>query len=374
MDENKTNLPAKTKKGSIKKNEDTSKWFSFPNSPASNTVISVVSHVGDLETFGKRLEHNSHSTQIDFFDPPEGTQKNLSQRVKYSTDNTETTIHLDNIDLFTKANKPLKKILTYTLVQLSKENVTENLENDISIKFPLEDFVTLGCYKTIRTARQAFNQAQHPLTSIKIEGIVRDKKDQKQITDSGIEVLFTGAHIKNGIVEIYLNKRINWQLFALQYFSILPKEYFSLSDNAADTLLNIVMLARKRLNDIGKNGSFNMSFKTLQQILDLPDETATKNPGRDIKEPILNAISEISNMLNGDIVVEPIYNTNGNIIEFLENGYAKVSLYNEYLEHFGDLAKTKKLKIENTMKKREEIAEKAKVKALASKLEKVSKK
>ena len=144
MDEKETNLPATTKKKTLKNNEDDRKWFSFPNSPASNTVISVVSHVGDLETFGKRLEHNSHSTQIDFFDPPEGTQKNLSQRVKYSTDNTETTIHLDNIDLFTKANKPLKKILTYTLVQLSKENVTENLENDISIKFCLEDFVNVG--------------------------------------------------------------------------------------------------------------------------------------------------------------------------------------------------------------------------------------
>ena len=144
MDENKTNLPATSKRNTLK-SEDDSKWFSFPNSPASNTVVSVVSHVGDLETFGKRLEHNSHTTQIDFFEPPEGASKNLSQRVKYTTDNTETTIHLDNIDLFTKANKPLKKILTYTLVQLSKENVTENLENDISIKFPLEDFVTLGC-------------------------------------------------------------------------------------------------------------------------------------------------------------------------------------------------------------------------------------
>ena len=197
---------------------------------------------------------------------------------------------------------------------------------------------------------------------------------QKQITDSGIEVLFPGAHIKNGIVEIYLNKRINWQLFALQYFSILPKEYFSLSDNAADTLLNIVMLARKRLNDIGKNGSFNMSFKTLQQILDLPDETVTKNPGRDIKEPILNAVAEITKILNGDIVVEPVYNTNGNIIEFLEDGYAKISLYNEYLEHFGELAKTKKTKIEGAKKKREEIVDRAKVKAMANKLEKESKK
>lgn len=373
MDENKTTLPVPVKKGNLKNSDDESKWFSFPNSPASNTMINVVSHAGNLPTFADRLERNSHSTQLEFFTPPEGSSKELGQRVKYSTENTETTIHLDNIELFTKANKPLKKILTYTLVKLSKENVTENLLDDICIKFPLQDFVDLGCYKTLRTARQAFNQAKNPLTSIKIEGIVRDKKDMKQITDSGIEVLFTGAHIKNGIAEIFLNKRINWEVFALQYFSILPKTYFSLSDNAADTLLNIFILARKRLDDIGANGYFNMSFKTLQQILDLPDETATKNPGRDIKEPILNAIAEISKMENGDIVIVPIFNTNGNIIEFLEEGYARISLHNEYLDYFGDLAKNKKTKIETTMKKREEITAKARVKALANKLEKEGK-
>ena len=370
MDENKSNLPATTKKGTLTNNEDNGKFFKFPNSPASNTMMNVVSHVGNLGTFANRLEQNSHSTQLDLFAPQDGSK---SERIKYSTDNTETTIQLDNIDLFTKANKPLKKILTYTLVKLSKENVTESLDRDISIRFPLEDFVDLGCYKTLRTARQAFNQAKNPLTSIKIEGVVRDKKDMRQITESGIEVLFTGAHIKNGIVEIYLNKRINWDLFALQYFSILPKSYFSLSDNAADTLLNIFMLARKRLNDIGRNKYFTISFRTLQQILELPDESATKNPGRDIKEPILNALNEVSKIEDGDIIIEPIFNSNGNIIEFLEQGYAKIHLHNEYLEYFDDLAKTKKNKIENTMKKREELADRAKVKAMTNKLEKQKK-
>lgn len=367
------NLPATSTSGKLSNTEDDSKFFTFPNSPASNTMINVVSHSSNLDTFANRLEHNSHSSQIDFFAPPEGS-KEISQRVKYSTDNTETVIHLDNIDLFTKANKPLKKILTYTLINLSKKNISENPTQDISIKFPLQDFVDLGCYKTIRSARQAFNDAKNPLTSIKIEGVVRDKKDMKQITDSGIEVLFTGAHIKNGIAEIYLNRRINWELFALQYFSILPKTYFALSDNAADTLLNIFMLARKRLNDIDKKESFNISFKTLQQIMDLPDETQTKNPGRDIKEPILNALAEVTKMENGDVIIEPVFNPNGNIIEFLENGYAKVSLHNEYLEYFESLAHTKRTKIEATMKKREEIAEKAKVKALANKIEQESSK
>ena len=162
MDETKTNLPATTKKRALQNTDDNSKYFKMPNSPASNTMLNVVGHAGNLETFANRLEQNSHSSQLEFFTPPEGTSKNLSERVKYSTDNTETTIHLDNIDLFTKANKPLKKILTYTLVKLSKENVTENLDHDISIKFPLQDFVDLGCYKTLRTARQAFNQAKNP--------------------------------------------------------------------------------------------------------------------------------------------------------------------------------------------------------------------
>ena len=64
MDENISNLPATTKKGNLKRYEDDSKYFSFPNSPASNTMINVVSHAGDLETFANRLEHNSHSTQL----------------------------------------------------------------------------------------------------------------------------------------------------------------------------------------------------------------------------------------------------------------------------------------------------------------------
>ncbi len=368
------NLPVATRKVQKRKSDDNEKFFRFPNSPASNTMINVVSHANDLETFANRLEQNSHSSQLEFFSPPEGSTKTLSERVKYSTDNTETTIHLDNIDLFTKANKPLKKILTYTLVKLSKENVSESLSHDISIRFPLEDFVDLGCYKTLRTARQAFNQAKNPLTSIKIEGIVRDKKDMKQITDSGIEVLFTGAHIKNGIVEIFLNKRINWDLFALQYFSILPKTYFSLSDNAADTLLNIFMIARKRLNEIGKHQSFNISFRTLQQILDLPDENQTKNPTRDIKEPILKALNDVSEIEDGDIIIEPVFNPNGNTTEFLQEGYAKINLHNEYLSYFTDLAKTKKTKIENTIKKREELSDRAKIKMLTNKMERDSKK
>ncbi|MCQ2598500.1 MAG: hypothetical protein MJ181_11715 [Treponema sp.] len=367
--DNDENLPAVNNTREVGDTDKNSKFFSFPNSPASNTMFNVVSHAGNLETFANRLEQNSHSSQLDFFTPPEGTTKELSQRVKYTTDNTETVIHLDNVDFFTKANKPLKKILTYTLINLSRKNISENLIQDISIKFPLTDFVELGSYKTLRSARQAFNEAKGPLTSIKIEGVVRDKKDMKQITDTGIEVLFTGAHVKNGIAEIFLNRRINWELFALQYFSIIPKTYFSLSDNAADILLNTFMLARKRLNDIDKKQSFNISFKTLQQILDLPDENQTKNPGRDIREPILNALNEVTKAENGDLVITPVYNVNANIIEFLEEGYANIQLHNEYLEYFESLAHTKRTKIEATQKMRAEIAEKAKVKALSKKIE-----
>lgn len=339
-------------------------WFTFPNGAASNQMMSVVSHAGDLSMFQARIGENSHSTQLDLLG------KDSNRQIIYKTDNTETKIQLDNIDLFSKSKKPLKKILTYTLVKLSQTNVFDDLSNDIKISFPLQDFVDLGSYSTIATARQAFNQAKNPLTSIKIEGFVKDKKDRQQITESEIEVLFTGARIKKGIVEIYLNKRVNWQLFALQYFSILPKTYFSLSDNAADSLLNISILARKRITEIKKNGYFNLSFRSIQQILDLPDENKTKNPGRDIKDAILNALDEINENNNDDMHIEAVFNTNGNIIQFLDEGYAKITLKNQFESYFTELADRKSAKIEETMKKREEIADKARIKALAEKMKK----
>ena len=81
MDETKTNLPATTKKRALQNNDDNSKYFKMPNSPASNTMLNVVGHAGNLETFANRLEQNSHSSQLEFFTPPEGTSKNLSERV-----------------------------------------------------------------------------------------------------------------------------------------------------------------------------------------------------------------------------------------------------------------------------------------------------
>ena len=342
-------------------------YFTFPNSPASNQMMTVVGHAGNLDIFKQRIEENSHSTQLDLFVPSAGSTE-VSQKIVYKTDNTETTIQLDNVDLFSKSKKPLKKILTYTLVKLSQNSIIEEPTNDIKISFPLQDFVDLGSYNSLATARQAFNQAKNPLTSIKIEGLVKDKRDQKAITDSGIEVLFTGAHIKKGIVEIYLNKRVNWQLFALQYFSILPKSYFSLSDNAADSLLNISLLARKRITEIKKNGYFTLSFRSLQQILDLPDENKTKNPGRDIKDAILNALEEINQNNSEDMFIEPVFNQNGNILQFLEEGFAKITLKNQFETYFTELADRKTAKIEQSIKKHDEIVTKAKVKALTDKM------
>lgn len=347
--------------------ESKKEYLRYPNGPASNQMMNVVSHSDQLEEFQKRLGATSHSSTIEIYVPKDGSESN--RQVIYKTDNTETTIQLANIDLFSKSKKPLKKILTYTLVKLSQINIVEGQSNDITISFPLQDFVDLGSYKNLITARQAFNQAMNPLTSIKLSGLVKDRKEQHKITDSEIEVLFTGAKIKKGIIEIYLNKRINWKLFALQYFSILPKTYFSLSDNAADSLLNISILARKRISEIKKNGFFTLSFRSLQQILSLPSEEKTKNPGRDIKDAILNALSEVNENNQDEMNIESVYNPNGNIIQFLNEGYAKITLKNEFGNYFVTLAEKKTEKIESSIKKHDEIVTRAKIKAMAGKME-----
>jgi len=65
--------------------------------------------------------------------------------------------------------------------------------------------------------------------------------------------------------------------------------------------------------------------------------------------------------------IVPVFNPNGNILQFLEEGVARVYVYNQFADYFRTLADRKSAKIEETMKKREEIATLAMAKSLASK-------
>jgi len=282
------------------------------------------------------------------------------------TKDTEITL-----DLGGKISRPTKNIALYVFHKLGLQNITTNLFDDLFIEFPLTDLVDVGMYKESKYARAGFNKAKDELTSIKLKALVRVGKDKdlSKVTDSDTTVMFIKGGIARGTCYIVLNKYINWSNFALQTFALIPKTYWSLTANSQDLFYNIFSRARQETKGHkDKEISFNIGFRYIQEIMNLPEETATKNPKRDIIEPILKAIEECQTREDAqkeNFILESFYDKNGNIKTFLD-GYLTVTLKSFYAEKIIEISNNRERFIQQEQAKKERITEQAKIKALAS--------
>ncbi len=289
------------------------------------------------------------------------------------TKDTEITL-----DLGGKISRPTKNIALYVFHKLGLQNITTNLFDNLFIEFPLTDLVDVGMYKESKYARAGFNKAKDELTSIKLKALVRVGKDKdlSKVTDSDTTVMFIKGGIARGTCYIVLNKYINWSNFALQTFALIPKTYWSLTANSQDLFYNIFSRARQETKGHkDKEISFNIGFRYIQEIMNLPEETATKNPKRDIIEPILKAIEECQTREDAqkeNFILESFYDKNGNIKTFLD-GYLTVTLKSFYAEKIIEISNNRERFIQQEQAKKERITEQAKIKALASKEKKESK-
>lgn len=324
----------------------------------------------------------TNSSNLDLFKTR--ATKNSKGKAQYLVNNTNTAIIQKTanteitLDLGGKISRPTKNIALYIFHKLGLQNITTNLFEDLSIEFPLSDLVDVGMYKENKNARAGFNKAKDELTSFKLKALVRveNSKDLKKVTDSDTTVMFIKGGISRGTCYIVLNKYINWNQFALQTFALIPKTYWSLPANAQDLFYNIFSRARQKKRGIKDNSiCFNMSFRYIQEILNLPEETATKNPKRNIIEPILKAVEDCQTREDAqkeNFILEPIYNRNGNIKDFLD-GYLQITLKDFYVEKIIEIANNQTLFIEKQKEKTERIKEQAQAKLLADKIKKEKK-
>ncbi len=250
-----------------------------------------------------------------------------------------------------KERRPVKNIALYVLHKLGETHVEKDLFNDISISFPLTDLVEIGMYKDERTARKGYNRALEEITSIKLRAISRDASTEERSKD--ISVMFIKGGIHRGTCYMFLNKYIDWDKFALSSYALLPRYYFSLPAKAQDLFYNIFSIARQHTR--GQQGDyieFNIGFRNIQNMLALKPEETTKNPQRDIINPILDAIEKCQKELDIDkVILEPKYNRAGNIRTFLD-GYLKVTMRGLYAEKILEIAHNREKYLrENTSKK-----------------------
>ena len=338
------------------KPQQESNFYNVPDSTASNLILETLGageNIADLPARKKQINHNTTYEVLE-----DGKRRQVS----VINPKAKVTIELADIDKMTGSNKPAKKLFVLTLIKANEQAIFGGQLTKDYISFPLQELIDIGFYKTPQSARTGFKAGMDALTSLKIKGHIQQTKKRGSSIDA-LEVLFTGANIKNGQCTVYFNPRISWSFIA-QYFTILPRYYFKLPNRASDLLYYIFFLARQHTRDIEERGYFTIGFRAIQHRLQLPSEIDNGNPYRTIKQPIEEAIEELEtehSLLYGntEFSLLPVYEETASIKDYLDNGYLRVGLTGAFAETYIEISKDTAKQIEQAEKRQARITEKA---------------
>ena len=333
-----------------------SSFYNVPDSTASNLVLDVLGAGADIADLPDRKRQINHNTTYEVL------EDGRKRQVSLVNPKAKVTIELADIDKLTGSNKPAKKLFVLSLIKANEQAIFDGQLTKDYISFPLQELIDIGFYKTPQSARTGFKTGMDALTSLKIKGHIQQTKKRGSTIDA-LEVLFTGANIKGGQCTVYFNPRISWSFIA-QYFTILPRYYFKLPNRASDLLYYIFFLARQHTRDIEERGYFTIGFRAIQHRLQLPSEAGTKNPQRDIKDPIDEAIEELEtehSLLYGntEFSLLPVYDEAASIKDYLDNGYLRVGLTGAFAKTYIEISKDTAKQIEAAQKRQARITEKA---------------
>ena len=338
------------------KPQQESNFYNVPDSTASNLILETLGageNIADLPARKKQINHNTTYEVLE-----DGKRRQVS----VINPKAKVTIELADIDKMTGSNKPAKKLFVLSLIKANEQAIFDGQLTKDYISFPLQELIDIGFYKTPQSARTGFKAGMDALTSLKIKGHIQQTKKRGSSIDA-LEVLFTGANIKNGQCTVYFNPRISWSFIA-QYFTILPRYYFKLPNRASDLLYYIFFLARQHTRDIEERGYFTIGFRAIQHRLQLPSEIDNGNPYRTIKQPIEEAIEELEtehSLLYGntEFSLLPVYEETASIKDYLDNGYLRVGLTGAFAETYIEISKGTAKQIEQAEKRQARITEKA---------------
>lgn len=345
-------------------------FYNMPTSPATDLIMQLFGARKDLASLPERKKAVSRNKSTLVINE-RGKARQVQLNSKNKTE-SQVIIELSDINKIAGNNKTAKKLFVLTLIKANEQAIHNRELTRNKITFPLQELVDIGFYSTLRSARAGFNRGRDVLTSLKIKGEIKKGKS-KTISADVLEVLFTGAHIEESQCIIYLNERINWS-FLTQYFTLLPRYYFALPNRSSDLLYYIFYLARQNAEKIQKTDYFTISFRAIQSRLNLPSEIDNADPQRTIKQPIEEAIEAIEDahskhFNNMNFALLPVYDDTAPIKQFLDNGYLKITLKEEFAQSFIEQSKQKEKKITDAEKRAQAITDRAKSIAMAKKIE-----
>lgn len=331
-------------------------FYNVPDSTASNLILETLGAGAAIADLPARKRQVNHATTLEVL------ESGKRRQVSLKTQKASVTIELADIDKLTGSNKPAKKLFVLALIKANEQAIHDGQLTKDYVSFPLQELIDTGFYSTPQSARKGFNTGMDTLTNLKIKGHIQQTKKRGSAIDA-LEVLFTGANIKNGQCTVYFNPRISWNFIA-QYFTILPRYYFKLPNRASDLLYYIFYLARQHTRDIEERGYFTIGFRAIQHRLQLPSEVGNREPAKTIKQPIDEAIEQLEtehSLLYGNMefALLPVCDEDASIKDYLDNGYLKVSLTGKFARTFIEISQDTAKQIEQAQKRQARITEKA---------------
>lgn len=344
-------------------------FYNMPDSPASDLVYQVFGAGPDLGDLPARKKQYSHGTKMRV------EESGKKRKITLESEKNKVVVDLADIDKLTKNNKPAKKMFILALVKANEQALHNGALTKDYVSFSLQELIDIGFYKTPQSARKGFTSAMNTLADVKVGGEFQRTK-RERVTVVGLHPFRYGTVDKSQCV-IKLESEFNWAFLA-QFFTIIPRYYFKLSNKASDLLYFIFFLARQHTRDIQEQGHFNISFRAIQSRLQLPDETKTKNPQRDIKDAIDEALQDIEDnhtreYNNADFALSPFCDENAPIGKYLDEGYLQVSFSGAFAESFIEISKKTAKSIDEAKKRQARITEKAVAINAAKALEKGNK-
>ena len=294
-------------------------------------------------------------------------------RIVRTTNGAEITLQFSNFAALKGSNKAAKKMLIFILQEINRQGIVTREGSLIRevLTFPIKKLVECGMYSVERSARKGFDDAIEGLKG-DIQGLIKIKGKERTSTGKTSLTLFPTLSREDGLCSVRLNPDINWETI-VHYYTIIPTYAYKLSNRAFDLLIYVCAQARQRTDEISQKQSFMLSLRSVQYALSLPDEAKTKNPKKDIKQPIEDSIDEImrendqaKNEGNFSLSLYPDGIEKKRIVNYLNEGKLHVTIQGAYFDYFEGIFKARTKRIDNNRQRQERIAEEVQIRKLAA--------
>ena len=312
----------------------------IPSGEAVHILNYVMAHSDDLAAVPARKFLYNHTQNITV------RRARGTTYIDVTTGENKITIGVDDIGGAIKTRgKAAQRILNLILQSAAHTCIDDNGQLfQQEARIPIKNLVGPGMYKTRQSAEKALKKITPQLAGIVTTSYGRGSTHSRPF--------FIGIDSDASEIRARINPEIAWG-DVLKYYTYIPDYYRTLPPTAASLFFYIFLRARQNAKAIKERGYFTIGYRAIWDWLGLPDDTATKNPGRDIKDPIDTAIEQIEEAQrqrginapdgNPGFTLEPTVDDDLPITQYLDTGYLKVGLKGEYSEHFSELAtKTRK--------------------------------